>query len=41
MVYVLKGISFRSILEHDAVEVLKQTSMPTIEKGTSILVTFL
>ena len=42
MVYLLKGISFRSILKDHAVEVLQQTSMPTIKKAHQIiLATFL
>ena len=32
-----KGISFRGILEHLAVEVYKQTGMPTIKKTQFII----
>ena len=32
--YLLKGISFRGILKHLAVEVFKQTGMPTIKNHT-------
>lgn len=32
--YLLKGISFREILKHFAVEVFKQTGMPTIKNHT-------
>ena len=32
--YLLKGISFRGILKHLAVEVFKQTGMPKIKNHT-------